>query len=161
MRPPAPRAIVGIARAKGRDTAEVVAARFGTRAAVVAKVWACMRAPNAPAPAVPCRFDAAVQAALLGARVLARDYNATPKPVSVPDLQVGRRKPKRKQNHMGRIVGTETRRAGRPPVGEEIKARIPAEHMAIIDQWVRERKAASRSEAIRMMVETVLGERAA
>lgn len=160
MKPPGPRTIIGIARAKGRDTAELVATRYGTTAAIVLKVWSCMRAPGT-APAAPCRFDARVQAALIGARVLARDYSTTPKPVTVPDLQVGRRKAKSKQNHMGRIVGTDMRRAGRPPVGEEIKARIPAEHMAIIDQWVRERKAASRAEAIRMMVEKALGERAA
>lgn len=157
MKAPTPRAIVGIARTKGRDTAEAVATRYGTRTEIVVAVWASMRAPNAPAPAgVPPMFDAKVQAALLGARVLARDYNTTPKPVTIPDLQVGRRKPKRKQNHMGTIVGTDIRRAGRPPVGDEIKARIPAEHMAIIDQWVRDRKASSRSDAIRMMVEKAL-----
>lgn len=156
MKAPSPRAILGISRCKGRETAAIVAARYGTRAEIVVRVWACMRAPNAPAPAVPCRFDAAVQAALLGARVLARDYNETPKPVTV-DLQVGRSKVQRRQRVMGRngdIVYP--KRPGQRVRGRPVHLRIPEEHLAIIDRIVAEHKAASRAEAIRHMVEQAL-----
>lgn len=162
MKAPAPRDIVRISKCKGRDTADAVATRYGTRTEIVVAVWASMRAPNAPAPAgVPPRFDAKVQAALLGARVLARDYDTTPKPVTV-DLQVGRSKVQRRQRVMGRngdIVYP--KRPGQRVVGRPVHLRIPEEHLAIIDRIVAEHKVASRAEAIRMMVEKALGERVA